>query len=91
MNDIDFERAAVLLDVLAKCAVAGPSASAIAGEAGDELKIIHDACRENAIERANERAAEEAARVAPQGAKLEAAEEVDDDEEVDDTPIGRRA
>lgn len=91
MNKIDFERAGMLLDVVAKCVNIGPMMSSIQGEAGEELKAINDACRENALERANDRAAEEVARVQHQGVQLKAAEEVEADDGEDDTPIKRRA
>lgn len=97
MNEVDFERAAMLLDVIAKGS-ADPVAANIVGEAREELREINEVARENAIERANERAAEEAKRqqaaaLALKGEKpeLEQIEESAEDEDDEPAPTGRRA
>lgn len=54
MKEIDFERAATLLDIMQKVANVGPMMTSIAGEAGEELKAINEDCRQNARERAEE-------------------------------------
>lgn len=54
MKEIDFERAAMLLDVMQKVANVGPMMMSISGEAGEELKAINEDCKENARERADE-------------------------------------
>lgn len=83
MNDIDFERAALLMDIQSKVANVGVMNASIAGEAAEELKAINEACRQNAAERADKIRAEE--QVAAQKA-LAAAEPVDDEEVVPVTP-----
>lgn len=52
MNDIDFNKAGMLLTIMEKVANVGPMMMAISGEAGEELKAINQACIENARERA---------------------------------------
>lgn len=74
MKDIDFDRAGMLLDVMAKCVNIGPMMSYIQGEAGEELKAINEDCRQNALERADDRRREEADRVAATQAQLNADE-----------------
>lgn len=59
MNDIDFQHANLLLDVIAKVANIGPMNQAIAGEAQQELKVILAECEENRKERAEQIRAEE--------------------------------
>lgn len=75
MKEIDFERAGMLLDVVAKCVNIGPMMSYIQGEAGEELKAINEDCHANAQERADERRREEADRITQQQAELAAAED----------------
>lgn len=70
MNDIDFERASLLMDIQQKVASISPMNSSILGEASLELQQINEACRENALERADERRKEEANREAETQAKL---------------------
>lgn len=70
MNDIDFERAAVLMDVMAKVVNVAPHNQSILGEAGQELSVIEAECRENALERAEERKANEVDRDTEAQAKL---------------------
>lgn len=53
MKKIDFERAAVLMDVMSKVATVGPLWISIAGEAGEELKAINEDCLANGRERAD--------------------------------------
>lgn len=64
MKDIDFDRAALLFNIMEKAATVGPMMSSISGEAGEELKHINEDCRQNALERADERRREEADRIA---------------------------
>lgn len=54
IKKIDFERAAALMDIMQKVAAVSPMMMAISGEAGEELKAINEACKENARERAEE-------------------------------------
>lgn len=54
MNDIDYERAALLMDIQSKVANISPLNTAIAGEAAAELKEINEEAKENAVERAEE-------------------------------------
>lgn len=74
MKDIDFDRAGMLLDVMAKCVNIGPMMSYIQGEAGEELKAINEDCHQNALERADDRRREEANRVAATQTALSANE-----------------
>lgn len=53
MNDIDFERAALLMDIMQKQAGVSPMLTSISGEAAEELKGIAEDCRQNAMERAD--------------------------------------
>jgi len=68
MKEIDFERAAVLLDVVAKCATVGPMYTSLSGMAGLELKEMNDAALENAKEIAAEREAKERDRLEAEAA-----------------------
>lgn len=72
MKKIDFERAAMLMDVQQKVANVGVMMASIGGEAGEELKAINADCLENARERAEKIRQEE--QVAEQQ-RLRAAEE----------------
>lgn len=81
MKEIDFERAAMLLDVIAKVTNVGPMNQPILGEAQQELKAIVADCESNRAERADKIRAEE--QVAAQK-KLDAA--VDTGPKVDPQP-----
>lgn len=70
MKEIDFERASLLMDVLAKVANVGVMNTPIASEAGLELQQINEDCRQNALERADQRRQEEADREADTQAQL---------------------
>lgn len=52
MNDIDFERAILLMSIMEKQANVSPMLTSISGEAAEELKGIAEDCRQNATERA---------------------------------------
>lgn len=52
MNDIDFERAVLLMSIMEKQANVSPMLTSISGEAAEELKGIAEDCRQNATERA---------------------------------------
>lgn len=52
IKKIDFERAGLLLGIMEKVANVGPMMTSISGEAGEELKAINEACKENGRERA---------------------------------------
>lgn len=59
MNDIDFERAAMLMGVMEKQVSISPMMTSIFGEASAELKEINRLAKENADERAEKIRAEE--------------------------------
>lgn len=59
MKEIDFERAAMLLDVIAKVTNVGPMNQPILGEAQQELKAIVADCESNRYERADKLRQEE--------------------------------
>lgn len=52
MKEVDFTRAAILLDVIAKVTNVGPMNQPILGEAQEELKAIVADCNANREERA---------------------------------------
>lgn len=72
MKEIDFDRALMLMEVMARVANVAPMSSNIAGEASLELTAINNDCKENALERAKERADEEARNVAARQQELSA-------------------
>lgn len=53
MKEINFGRAAMLLDIMQKVANVGPMMTSIGGEAGEELKAINEDCKTNGRERAD--------------------------------------
>lgn len=61
IKKIDFERAGLLMDIMAKVATVGEMNNSIAGEAGEELKAINEDCRLNGVERADKIRKEEQA------------------------------
>ena len=82
MNDIDFERAALLLAVV-NSGSPDPLVSHIVGEARNELGEIDAEARENSLERAAERAEAEAANRPAQETNLKSLEEPGPDPELD--------
>lgn len=84
-NDIDFQLAATLMDVMSKQVTVAPMMTAIFGEASEELKEINRQCEENRDERAKEIRANE--QVAEQQ-RLSAAEEANATDSIAD-PDGR--
>lgn len=83
MNDIDFERAVVLMDAMAKQVTVSPMMTAIFGEASEELKEINRLAKENADERAQKVREEE--QIAQQQ-KLEA-QQADQEENERQQPV----
>lgn len=53
IKKIDFERAALLMDIMQKQAGVSPMLTTISGEAAEELKGIAEDCRLNGVERAD--------------------------------------
>lgn len=83
MKEIDFERAAMLMDIVSKVASVSPMLTNISGEAGEELKAIQADCQSNARERADKIRQEE--QVAQQQA-LQAAEVVANEKQPNPNP-----
>lgn len=93
-NDIDFERALMLMDVIAKVTTTLPSYTGLISAAGVELREIEDAALENQKELAEERLQAEKNAIPPRETNLQSAEEVEGDEEINEdesTDTGRRA
>ncbi len=79
MKEIDLERAAFLMDVIQKVPNVVPQMMALSGEAGEELKAIHQDCLDNQKERAQALKAEAAEAQAARLAQAQEALEADKD------------
>lgn len=91
MNKIDFERAALLMDMQQKVANVSPMNTGILAEANFELKEIEGAARENQRERAEEFRAKEAEAQAERDEKQRAHQEELNRNAQDVKPVGPRA